>query len=42
MLNQAEIMGELQGAIVIRGGISTNHFLFADDCVLFYGATFQD
>lgn len=35
MLNQTKNRRELHGAKFIRGGISTNHLLFADDCVLF-------
>lgn len=42
MVNQAKIRGEIRGAIVIRGGISVNHFLFTDDCILFSRAPSQE
>lgn len=42
ILNQAENRRVLQGAVVIREGISTNYLLFADDCVLFCRAITQE
>lgn len=42
MVNQAKIKGEIRGAIVIRGRISINHFLFTNDCILFSKASSQE
>lgn len=42
LLNQAENSEKLHGATVKKGGISINHVLFADDCVLFCKATTQE
>lgn len=38
MLNGAEQQGLIQGATVTKGGISVNHLLFADDCILYLKA----
>lgn len=35
LLNQSDIKGITKGVTVSMGGISVNHLLFADDCILF-------
>lgn len=42
MLNRTEQEGSIQGATIMRGGTSINHFLFTDDCILCSRATKDD
>lgn len=42
MLNRANQQKKIQGAYVKRGGTHINHFLFADDCILYSKAAKDD
>lgn len=39
LIMKAEIRGDIQGLSVTQRGTSINHFLFADDSILFYRAS---
>ncbi|XP_035547368.1 uncharacterized protein LOC118348906 [Juglans regia] len=42
LINHAESKGELKGVSVARGGTRVTHLLFADDCVVFGQASWQE
>ncbi|XP_042941372.1 uncharacterized protein LOC122276027 [Carya illinoinensis] len=42
LLNEAERKKETKGVQVARGGVSINHLLFADDCILFGRARLEE
>ncbi|XP_042939497.1 uncharacterized mitochondrial protein AtMg01250-like [Carya illinoinensis] len=42
LINKAERRGELKGVAVAKGGIRVTHLLFADDCLVFGQASWQE